>query len=89
MVSYILSEPVRFGSEIITRFELQPLKAKHLRGLPDKPGMTEMLNLVSKSSGQPTPVVDEVSASDALALVEIIGSFLQPFRGTGSSASES
>lgn len=86
-ISFILTEPISFGSETIRELTLQPLKAKHLRGLSDKPGMSEMLDLVSKASGQPKPVIDELSASDALSLMEIVGGFLTSSRETGGSAS--
>lgn len=86
-ISFILTESINFGSETILKITLQPLKAKHLRGLSDKPGMSELLDLVGKASGQPKPVIDELSAADALSLMEIVGGFLTRSRETGSSAS--
>lgn len=81
-----LSQPVQFGQETITEITLQPIKAKHIRSLSDKFSMGDMLDLAVKVSGQPSFVIDELCASDAMELLKILGNELGNSQATGASA---
>ena len=70
-----LLEKIEFGSETITEFELQTPKAKHIRNMPQKPGMDAVLKIVGKLAGQPDKVIDELSMEDVNILAEYFGAF--------------
>lgn len=72
---YKLKEPIQFGSETITEFELQRPKAKHIRNMPMKPTMGDMIDVVGKLAAQPKKVVDELSQDDLMICVEFYGAF--------------
>ncbi len=78
-----LKEPIQFGSESITELTFVKMKAKHLRGLPDKPKMDDLLNLAGKVCGQTPRVMDELGMEDAMAVLEIVSAFLPSSPQTG------
>jgi hypothetical protein len=88
MKKLVLETPVQWGEKLIDVLEFQPLKAKHIRGLGSERTMGDMLDLVSKTTLQPAAAIDELSASDALKAVEIIGGFLQGSHKIGGNVSE-
>ncbi len=70
-----LSEPIQFGEEKITEFVLQKPKAKHIRSMPQKPGMDAVLKIVGKLAAQPDKVIDELEMVDVNILAEYFGAF--------------
>lgn len=70
-----LKEPVLFGKETITEFELQKPKAKHIRSMPQSPGMDAVLKIVGKLAAQPDAVIDELSMEDVNILSEYFAAF--------------
>lgn len=70
-----LKEKIQFGTELIEEFELQKPKAKHIRNMPQKPGMDAVLKIVGKLAGQPDKVIDELSMEDVNVLAEYFGAF--------------
>lgn len=70
-----LSLPIVFGSETITHFEMQTPKAKHIRTMPQKPGMDAVLKIVGKLAAQPDKVIDELEMADVNILAEYFGAF--------------
>jgi hypothetical protein len=83
-----LKTPVQWGEKTISVLEFQPLKAKHIRGLGASRKFGDMLDLVSKSALQPSAMIDELSAADAIAAVEIVSDFLVNSPAIGPSVSE-
>lgn len=78
-----LKEPIKWGSETIAELEIRKPKAKDLRGMPLQLGMGDMLKLAAKVTGQPDPVIDELSVEDMTALMEILGGFMGSSLATG------
>jgi hypothetical protein len=79
-----LKHPFQFGSDrMVTELTFGRLKGKHLRKLGATPTMSDLLELASKSAGEPLPLFDEMDAEDVMAVVEIIGDFLGGFRLAG------
>lgn len=78
-----LKQPIQFGSEQIHVLEFQTLKAKHLRKMPAQPGISDMLDLAGVLCAQPPSVMDELSAEDTAAVMELVGGFFAGFGGTG------
>ncbi len=84
ITTYKLSDPVKFGSELISELVFQPMKARHLRAIKSNDlDMGILLDLASKLTGQPTVVIDELSVFDALEVQKIIAGFFNPGRKTG------
>jgi hypothetical protein len=83
---YVLDEPVQYGSETITELRLIKPRAKHIRNFGTNQTVGDMLDLVGKLARQPKSFIDELSASDALKLSELVGSFLQGSARTGETA---
>lgn len=78
-----LKESVKHGSELISQLEIQRPKAKHIRALPAEPKTGDLLDLAGKLCGQVPSVIDELSIPDAMALLEIVGNFMEPGQKTG------
>ena len=70
-----LSAKIQFGSETIEEFVLQKPKAKHIRSMPQNPGMDAVLKIVGKLAGQPDKVIDELEMEDVNVLAEYFGAF--------------
>ena len=84
-----LKEPIQNGTEQITELEFVKPKAKHLKALRlGNADMGDMLAIVSKLSGQPSHVIDELSWEDTMEVVGYVGKFLPAGPETGSSPSE-
>lgn len=71
-----LVEPVTFGSETISVVILKAPKGKHLKLLPPNPALKDILNMASKVSGVSSVVIDEMCATDVLAIAEAMGELL-------------
>ena len=84
--TYKLLVPIEFGERTIKELTLERPKGKHLRNLPQNPSMGHLLDLASKISGEAPPVIDELDGADAMAIVEIIGDFLESSPKTGGAA---
>lgn len=78
-----LKTKIQHGSETVAVLEFQPLKAKHLRKMPMNPGLSDMLNLAGDLCAQPPSVMDELSAEDTAAVLEVVGGFFGSFQPTG------
>lgn len=83
MIRVELSEPIQFGSELVSALELQKPKAKHFRTLPQEPTTGDMLDLAGRLCGQPPKVMDELSIEDMKRVLEAMASFLGSGPATG------
>lgn len=79
-----LQEPVKQGSEEIFELTIRPPKAKDLRKLPERPATGDLLDLAARITGQPPSVIDELGMADTMALLDIVGDFMEPGQKTGS-----
>lgn len=70
-----LGHPIRFGSELITEMTVQRIKAKHLRGI-DQETTNGQLELLSRITGQPPAVIDDLDAVDLKELDQVVQGFL-------------
>ncbi len=86
MTKVTLSEPVQFGSEVISVLELQKPKAKHFRTLPQEPTTGDLLDLAGRLCGQPPKVMDELSIEDMKRVLEAVANFLGGSPAIGKSA---
>lgn len=75
-VTINLLEPIKFGEETIAQIVLQPIRGKHLKKMPAKPEMDDLMNLASKLSGVPLPVFDEMIGKDIVRIGEAVGEML-------------
>lgn len=84
-----LFAPIEHGSNTIEEISFRRLVAKDLRQLRDPNNLTmnEQLDLISKLSGQPTVVIDQLDATDVEKAGEIIFGFLGRGQPTGESSS--
>ena len=81
-----LKYPIEFGEETIAELEIRRPKAKDIELLSASPNMKELLHIGARISNQPKPIIDKLDAVDALALVEVVGDFLDSGRKTGEDA---
>lgn len=72
---YKLKESVKFGEETILEFSLFTPKAKHIRDMPSKPKMSDILDIIGKLSAQPKVVIDNLAIEDVNALAEYFSAF--------------
>lgn len=70
-----LKRPVQYGDKLIEVIELDEPKAKHIRQLPTKPKMGDILIVVGKLCQQPDSFVDELGMGDVTRLGEYIEAF--------------
>ena len=79
--------PIEFGEQTITRLTFRPLTAKEMRRGKGKlstiQDQSTILEYAGFLSGQPTQVIDKLSAPDALEVIEVVAGFFIPSRGTG------
>ena len=82
-----LTYPIRHGSETITELVIENRpRAKHFRELPAQgQKMDDMLKLLSKITGQPRSVIDELDAEDMFKASEVVMDFLPDSLKTGGS----
>lgn len=78
-----LSEPVQFGSELISELTVRKPKAKDIRRLPQTPTTGDLLDLAGRLCGQTPAMIDELGITDTLELLEIVGNFMEPGQKTG------
>ncbi len=79
----ILIEPIIFGSQTISELVFKKPKAKHLRGIPQKPSVGDCLDFAGRICGQPNVVMDELSIPDMNAVLGVIEGFLGDGPGIG------
>lgn len=72
-VEVVLSEPLEFNNETITKLTIKAPKGKHMMLLPKDPAMKDMLLLASKCSAIPMAIINELSGEDTLKVVEAVG----------------
>lgn len=73
---YPLKRPITVGTETVTELRFRAPKAKDMRSFPLE-GRTigHVLDIVGKLCGQPTVVIDELSAEDLEEVSSIAGVF--------------
>lgn len=81
-----LKYPFKFGDRDIDEVTLQRLKGKHIKKLSGHPTMADLLDLASKSAGEPPAVFEEMDAEDVSAVTEVIGGFLGASLPTGANS---
>ncbi len=85
-VVYVLVEPVKFGSEMITELQIRRPKAKDIRAVrsgPQVQAFGETLDLIGRLACQPKAVVDELDMEDVDAISDIIKGFSKSGPETG------
>jgi hypothetical protein len=82
--SVTLSEPIQFGSQLISELEFRKPKAKDLRTLPSEMNIGALLDLAGILCGQPKAVIDELCIDDVNTIGEIVRGFMQGGRETTS-----
>lgn len=82
-----LKHPVQFGQETIAELVIENRpKAKHFRDVPaQNQTMGDMLRILSKVTGRPQSMIDELDTEDMIACAEVIGDFLPGSLMTGES----
>lgn len=80
-----LHTPIAFGSETISELHLREPKAKDMRGMPADglKTMDQVLTLVSRLSGQPEVVIDELSIEDLSEVSALAEGFTARSPATG------
>lgn len=81
-----LTQPISFGSELISELTIRLPKAKDLRKLPSKPETGDILDLAGRLCGQPPSMIDELCIEDTTELLEVVGNFMAPGPKTGEKA---
>jgi hypothetical protein len=79
-----LKEPIQNGTDRIVELTIRAPKAKDFRKLPMNPNMGDILDLVSRLSGQPPSVIDELGVEDLSAVSGVVENFIPGGRGAGS-----
>lgn len=82
MEKYTLKTPIEFGSQAITELNIRTrIVAGDMRGIPMRDPMffDDMLKIIGRLTGQPDPVIHNMSIEDLEGVSEI----LAPFIGTG------
>jgi hypothetical protein len=87
---YTLKKPITHGSETISALAIREPVARDIKGL-DLSAKTVDANLVlaSRLSGQPMPVIDQLSMVDMQEVLKIVEDFLSDGQPTGTSNSPS
>lgn len=88
-IVYKLQFPIRIGDEEpITEFRMRRLKAKDIKGIPSSLSDQERgLRVLSRLSGQPDHVIDELDGVDLAALGDIVDGFFPTGPKTGTKRS--
>lgn len=88
MTTLALKHPFQFGeSRTVSELTFQRLKGKHIKKINlAAPSMGDLLELASKSAGEPPSLFDEMDAEDVVSVLEVVGSFLGSSQATGESA---
>lgn len=75
--TYTLTSPIQFGSETITALHFRPPRARDFKGLTlQSQTVDDTLVLAGRLSGQPSPVLDDLSVADLMGVSEIIAGFI-------------
>lgn len=81
---YKLKYPIDLDGTKIERLEFVRPKGKHLKGIDlMNMKMDDMLKLSAKITGQLPRVYDEMDMTDVMAVLEIVGDFLDVGQPTG------
>lgn len=84
MTTLTLKHPIKQGSEYISELEFRRPTAKDMRSLnAERKDFGQILDLAGSICGQPPSVIDKLDYEDTLAVIEVVGSFLQPSQPTG------
>lgn len=80
-----LAFPIEFGGETVTQIVVKRPKFKHLKFINDMDSITgdEFGQLLSKLTGQPSDVIDELDAEDLEEIGEVVEGFLKRGKKTG------
>ena len=70
-----LKKPIKHGQREITELQLVEPQAKHIRKMPTKPNMNDVLQACGRLAGEPDSVIDELSLKDCNRLAEFFGAF--------------
>lgn len=82
-VTIKLKFPVVVGEEEIKELTLKPPTAGDIEHLSANPTMKELLQIASKCSLTPAPIIKKIDASDAIRLTEVVADFLDGGQKTG------
>lgn len=77
-VTIKLTRPIEAHGETVAELVLAEPCARHLRDLPlsGTPSIGLLLDMAAAVSGLPPSAIDQLSAADAMKVVEVMGSFL-------------
>lgn len=70
-----LTDPITWGKEKISHFEMVEPRAKHLRNLTSDPTMDEILKIVADLAGQSDAAIDLLCMKDTDTVSEFFGAF--------------
>lgn len=73
---YKLQFPIEWGDDVVEEIKLTRPKAKHIKHLSDRSDLGAILRIVSKVSGRPQALIDELDGQDATALADLMGELL-------------
>jgi len=82
-VTLKLEEPIEWGSEMIEELVLKRPTAKDIEHLSSNPTMKELMTIGANCARQPIAMIRKMDGGDAMALVEIVGDFLENSRRIG------
>ncbi|MTI13364.1 phage tail assembly protein [Sansalvadorimonas verongulae] len=84
-----LQHPVTVGETTVTEVVIQPIKAKHLRGVTLSGDMSidDLLMIAGRASGQSSLIIDELHAVDVFEVGDVITDFLDVGDTTGPTGS--
>lgn len=79
-----LDKPITFGSRTVEQLTIRPVKAKDLRHDKDTDsGMVRTLAMLSRLSGEPSQVIDELEGNDLKRALKAVNDFLFAIQETG------
>lgn len=78
-----LKEPIHVGSEVISELHFRKPKARDLKVMKGKGGMSDLLDLAAALSDQPPSVIGEMGIDDTMEVVQVIGVFMNVGPQTG------
>ncbi len=78
-----LTKPIKFGEETIDKLTLREPVARDFRELNATKPFAMMLDLAATLSGVPVSVIDQLCATDTMAVCDKVGGFLPASPTTG------
>lgn len=80
-----LTEPIRYGSEEITRIEFNiPMRGKHIKGINIEAVTTDDLAKVAgRLTGYPPSVIEDLLSPDYLRVIGVVSGFFGAGHETG------